>query len=161
MTPNVRWCLSVVVCATSIACSSGAGSHSAPTTRRAIARRVSAPTPATTAPTAPAPTPIPTPIPTPVVAPGPRILSYSIGATVVHPGQTLAGTIHTTPDVTHVVLHVFGLSMPMRKTASGTFSLSWIVPDLPALFRRTYTLTAVAVDARGATAQESVPVTIQ
>jgi hypothetical protein len=88
-------------------------------------------------------------------------LSYSIGAVVVHPGQTLAGTIRTTPDVTHVALHVFGLSVPMRKTGAGVFSLSWTVPDLPPLFRRTYTLTAVAVDARGATARQSVRVMVQ
>lgn len=100
-------------------------------------------------------------MPSPTPVPPPRIISYSIGATVVHPGQTLAGNVRTTPDVVAVSVHVMGFSVPMRKTGPGAFSLAWVVPQIPPLFFRTYTLTAVASTAGGQTAAQSMPVTIR
>ncbi len=117
------------------------------------------------APSSPEPAATPTiaPLVVPIVAPDalPQILSFSISATLVHPGDVLSGSVTASSNVASVEVRVAGYSYGMTKTAPGQFSLAVTIPDVPKMFRKTYPLVAIARNTRGDSTERSTQITIQ
>jgi hypothetical protein len=91
----------------------------------------------------------------------PKIVSVSLSTPVASGGQIVTGTVATSPDVTSVQASIAGYSSALTKVSAGYFALSYRVPQLPALLRRTYTIQIVAQNAHGQTASSSLPITIR
>jgi hypothetical protein len=127
-------------------------------------------TPAPVGSPAPGITPLPTPVPSPAETPAstmlpadapPQILSYTISATTVHPGETISGTVLTTSNVASVEATIASYVIPMSKTDVGHFTLSYVVPNIPKPFRGTYALRIVAHNTKGDTVSRSMSLTIK
>ena len=91
----------------------------------------------------------------------PRILSIDFDPHVVHPGQTISGTVLTTSNVASVEVRIAGYGATMSKDGPGQFSLRYTIGQLPFFLYRTYTMTIVARNTRGDAATQSVPITIR
>jgi hypothetical protein len=111
-----------------------------------------APKGATASPSAGAPTSAPA---------VPKIVNVSLSTSVASGGQIVTGTVATSPDVTSVRAGIAGYSSALTKVSTGYFALSYRVPQLPPVLRRTYTIQIVAQNARGQTASSSLPITIR
>lgn len=100
--------------------------------------------------------------PKPAQAPArPQILAASVSPTVVRSGSVVSAIVHTTPGVVSVTAFAGGLSMPVPRVGSGVFSGSTTLPPLPAFAHGSYAVTFVAHDARGASTQSAVSVTVR
>ncbi len=91
----------------------------------------------------------------------PKIVDVSLSTSVASGGQIVTGTVATSPDVTSVQAGIAGYSSALTKVSPGYFALSYRVPQLPPMLRRTYTIQIVARNARGQTASSSLPITIR
>lgn len=91
----------------------------------------------------------------------PKIFSVSLSAPVAQGGQVVTGTVQTSADVTAVQAQVMGYSSPLTRVSAGYFALSYRVPTLPPVLRRTYTIVVTARNAAGRTASSSLPITIR
>jgi hypothetical protein len=108
-----------------------------------------------------APVATPTEIPYVAADAPPEILTFSISATTVHPGDVLSGSVTASSNVASVEVRVAGYSYNMSKTAPGEFSLAVTVPSVPRMFRRTYPLVAIARNTRGDATQRTTQITIR
>jgi hypothetical protein len=98
----------------------------------------------------------------PSVAPAaPKILGVTLSSPVATGGQVVTGTVQTSPDVTAVQAQILGYSSALSEVSTGYFALSYRVPTLPAILRRTYTIVVIARNAAGLTATSSLPITIR
>ncbi|HEX3550744.1 MAG TPA: hypothetical protein VHT53_10230, partial [Candidatus Elarobacter sp.] len=91
----------------------------------------------------------------------PQILGASVSPTVVGSGSTVSATVRTTPGVISVVAHAGGTSMLVPRVGPGLFEGSTTLPPLPPFAHGSYAVTFVARDARGATTQSAVGVTVR
>ncbi|MHB8178466.1 MAG: hypothetical protein ACYDA5_04835 [Vulcanimicrobiaceae bacterium] len=118
---------------------------------------------------APAPTPAPRASVQPkppivMLAPNapPRILSYSIDRHVVHPGQSVAGSVRTSSNVAAVLVEIDGIEMGANKVGEGHFALRYTVPKLPFFLRgHSYTMMIIARNAAGASTTRAVPIYVR
>ena len=94
-------------------------------------------------------------------ASAPQIFSASLNAPVATGGQIVTGTVQTSPDVTSVLAEIMGYSTQLSRVSAGYFALSYRVPTLPTILRRTYTIVVIARNAAGLTATSSLPITIR
>jgi hypothetical protein len=101
-----------------------------------------------------------TPKPAPVAV-MPQILGASVSPTVVRSGTTVSATVRTTPGVVSVVAVAGGASMAVPRVGPGLFAGSTTLPPLPPFAHGSYAVTFVARDARGATTQSAVGVTVR
>ncbi|HET9393825.1 MAG TPA: hypothetical protein VFO29_09955 [Candidatus Rubrimentiphilum sp.] len=91
----------------------------------------------------------------------PKIVAVSLSTPVATGGQIVTGTVTTSADVTRVQASIAGYSSPLTKVSEGYFALSYRVPELPPVLRRTYTITIVAANAKGQSVSSSLPITIR
>ncbi|HTD36540.1 MAG TPA: hypothetical protein VK669_03410 [Candidatus Limnocylindrales bacterium] len=130
------------------AASSDRRPHSAP--YRAAQRAVHRPLARTTPKVGAAPAPV-----------MPQILGASVSPTVVGSGTTVSATVRTTPGVMSVVAYAGGASMAVPRVGPGLFEGSTTLPPLPPFAHGSYAVTFVARDARGASTQSAVGVTVR
>jgi hypothetical protein len=91
----------------------------------------------------------------------PRILGASVSPAVVGSGTVVSAVVRTTPGVVRVTAFAGGLSMPVPRVGTGVFSGSTKLPPLPPFAHGSYPVTFVAHDARGASTQSAVSVTVR
>ena len=91
----------------------------------------------------------------------PQILGASVSPSVVRSGTVVSAVVRTTPGVVSVTAFAGGLSMPVPRVAAGVFSGSTTLPPLPPFAHGSYPVTFVAHDARGASTQSAVSVTVR
>jgi hypothetical protein len=101
-----------------------------------------------------------------VVAPAPRpvspqILGASVSPSVVGSGTVVHATVRTTAGVVAVVAYAGGVSMPVPRVGPGLFAGSTTIPPLPPFAHGSYAVTFVARDARGASTQSAVGVSVR
>ncbi len=91
----------------------------------------------------------------------PEILHVALPKTVFRGGETISGTVTTSPNVASVELRVatYGLSMP--KVGVGRFALSYVVPHLPFFWRKGYTMRLIARNTRGDYTERDIPISIR
>ena len=94
-------------------------------------------------------------------APSPKIFSPTLSAPVATGGEIVTGTVQTSPDVTAVQAQIMGYGSALTRVSAGYFALSYRVPTLPPVLRRTYTIVVTARNAAGRTASSSLPITIR
>jgi hypothetical protein len=81
--------------------------------------------------------------------------------TVVHPGEHISGRVVTTSNVASVELRVATYGVVMQKTGVGTFSLDYVLGNLPFFLRGTYSMHIIARNAGGDKSERTLPLTIQ
>ena len=91
----------------------------------------------------------------------PQILGASVSPAVVGSGTVVTAVVRTTPGVVSVTAFAGGLSMPVPRAGTGVFSGSTTLPQLPPFAHGSYAVTFVAHDARGASTQSAVSVTVR
>lgn len=91
----------------------------------------------------------------------PEIIRASLSRSVASPGDVVSGTVITSSNVASVEARIVGYSQSLTKTAAGTFTLTYQVPNVPMFFRRTYSIKVIARNARGETASLELPITIR
>lgn len=91
----------------------------------------------------------------------PQILAASVSPAVVGSGSVVSARVRTTPGVVSVVAHAGGASMPVPRVGPGLFAGSTTLPLLPPFARGSWAVTFVARDARGATTQSAVGVSVR
>lgn len=99
----------------------------------------------------------------PVAAPdsAPVIVSVSLTPTVVQAGQTVSGTVITSSNVASVEARIGGYAASLTKTGAGEFHLTYPVPNLPSLLRRTYAVEVIARNTRGDQASTQTSITVR
>jgi hypothetical protein len=91
----------------------------------------------------------------------PQILSASVSPVVVRPGTVVHATVRTTRGVVAVVAHAGGVALAVPRIAPGLFAGSTTIPPLPPFVHGNYLVTFVARDARGASTQSAVGVSVR
>jgi hypothetical protein len=91
----------------------------------------------------------------------PQILAASVSPTVVGSGTVVSAVVHTTPGVVSVTAYAGGTSLPVPRVGPGVFSGSTTLPPLPPFAHGSYSVTFVARDARGASTQSAVGVSVR
>jgi hypothetical protein len=91
----------------------------------------------------------------------PFIQAYSLSLNVVHPGDTITGSVIASSNVASVELRVAGYSMNMTKTGVGHFTLALVVPQLPPVLYRTYPINIIARNSRGDRTERTASITVQ
>jgi hypothetical protein len=97
----------------------------------------------------------------PAVAAVPQILGATVSPSVVRSGTVVHATVRTTAGVVAVVAHAGGAAIGVPRIAPGLFSGSTTIPPLPSFVHGSYPVTFVARDARGASTQSAVGVTVR
>jgi hypothetical protein len=101
-------------------------------------------------------------VPAPPSAPvRPQILGASVSPAVVRSGTVVSATVRTTPGVVAVVAHAGGVAIPVPRVGPGLFAGSTTIPPLPPFVHGSYPVTFVARDARGASTQSAVGVSVR
>lgn len=95
----------------------------------------------------------------PAVVLPPRILGASVSPSVVRSGTVVHATVRTTAGVVAVVAHAGGVSIAVPRVGPGLFA-STTIPPLPPYAHGSYLVTFVARDARGASTQSAVGVSV-
>ena len=95
------------------------------------------------------------------VFPQPQILAASVSPSLVGSGSVVSARVRTTLGVVSVVAHAAGTSMPVPRVGPGLFAGSTTLPLLPPFARGSWAVTFVARDARGATTQSAVGVSVR
>jgi hypothetical protein len=90
----------------------------------------------------------------------PAITSYTISQTQFHPGQTIHGTVETSPNVGYVEARIQYRNQAMRRIGPGKFVLDYKVPWIPWWLRHRYTLDIVARSVDGVEAWLGIPIKI-
>lgn len=121
---------------------------------------------ATTAPIASAaPSVLPSASSTPDVSAAPdaapQIVAIKMNATTVHAGDTVTGTVETSSNVASVEVRIASFSITMPKVDVGRFALSYTVPHVPFFLHGTYPMQVIARNARGASATQTVPISVR
>lgn len=92
----------------------------------------------------------------------PVIKTYVISSTDMRPGQTIRGTVDTSPNVDYVEARVQYRNQPMQRTGPGKFVLAYKLPWwLPPWARHAYTLEIVARTADGVENWLGIPIVIR
>jgi hypothetical protein len=91
----------------------------------------------------------------------PQILAASVSPAVVHSGTVVRATVRTTAGVVSVVAHAGGVALVVPRIGPGSFAGSTTIPALPPFVHGSYPVTFVARDARGASTQSAVGVTVR
>ena len=99
--------------------------------------------------------------PRPRPAPPPQILGASVSPAVVRAGTVVRATVRTTAGVVSVVAHAGGVALAVPRVGPGLFAGSTTIPPLPPFVHGSYPVTFVARDARGASTQSAVGVTVR
>jgi hypothetical protein len=94
------------------------------------------------------------------VAP-PEILGASVSPSVVRSGTVVRATVRTTAGVVSVVAHAGGVAIAVPRVGPGLFAGSTTIPPLPPFVHGSYPVTFVARDARGASTQSAVGVSVR
>jgi hypothetical protein len=97
----------------------------------------------------------------PRAAQRPLILGASVSPAVVRSGTLVRATVRTTAGVVSVVAHAGGVALDVPRVGPGLFAGSTTIPALPPFVRGSYPVTFVARDARGASTQSAVGVTVR
>jgi hypothetical protein len=104
------------------------------------------------------------PQPSPVPVHGmPQILAISMPADRnFHAGQTIRGTVETTPNVGYVEARIQYRNQALHRDGLGKFSLAYTIPWwLPPWLRHAYTLQIIARSIDGVEVKEFFPITIR
>ncbi|GAC1542619.1 MAG: hypothetical protein NVS3B16_07800 [Vulcanimicrobiaceae bacterium] len=81
---------------------------------------------------------------------------------MVHAGENVTWDVRTTRDIVSVSAHVSAYTIPLQRTGSGRFALSFTVPaNVPAFFHGTYNLDVTGETSAGSTAKRTVSMTFQ
>jgi hypothetical protein len=111
--------------------------------------------------------PTPAPSPEPQVSPVPlhgmpRILAISIPADRnFHAGQTIRGTVETSPNVGYVEARIQYRNQPLHRDSIGKFSLAYTIPWwLPPWLRHDWTLQIIARSIDGVEVKQYFPITV-
>jgi hypothetical protein len=91
----------------------------------------------------------------------PQILGASVSPSVVRSGSVVHAVVHTTPGVVSVTAFAAGTSIAVPRVGTGLFAGSTTLPPLPPFAHGSYPVTFVAHDARGASTQSAVSVTVR
>jgi hypothetical protein len=116
-------------------------------------------TAATPAPPAAAATPTPA-IPRLPSDAAPRIVSIAVDKTTVGSGDRVSGTVLTSSNVASVEVRVAGYGVSLDKVGVGRFTLNYTLGNLPFFVRGTYEMRVIARNARGDSAQQTLPITV-
>jgi hypothetical protein len=170
--------LAVVLCATGCAGrSTTASTATATLSPSPLPSRAGTPAPAAarvTAPSAARATPVPRRFTGPrsmdvparasaraQAVPPPEILGASVSPSVVRSGTVVRATVRTTAGVVSVVAHAGGVAIAVPRVGPGLFAGSTTIPPLPPFVHGSYPVTFVARDARGASTQSAVGVSVR
>lgn len=135
--------------------------------------RASAPVSASSPLTSPSPSPgaTATPLATPPrltnkvprVPPdaAPRILAVAVSQTVVHPGDTVSGSVVTTSNVASVQARIGGYAVNLSKIGVGRFALTYTVGPLPWFVRGNFSMQVIARNTRGDSVERTIPLTVR
>jgi hypothetical protein len=105
----------------------------------------------------------PAPPPSPVPIHGmPKILAISMPADrSFHAGQTIRGTVETSPNVGYVEARIDYRNQPLRPDGVGKFVLAYTIPWwLPPWLRHKWTLQIIARSIDGVEVKEDFPITV-
>ncbi len=92
----------------------------------------------------------------------PQIIGVILPTSSVTCGETVSGEVIASSNVASVEVRVAGYSRSMQKIGPGRFTITVVVPQLPASFRRrTYILQVLAHNTRGDTVVRTVPITVR
>jgi hypothetical protein len=91
----------------------------------------------------------------------PQILGASVSPSVVRSGTVVHATVRTTRGVVTVVAHAGGVAIAVPQIGPGLFAGSTTIPPLPPFVHGSYPVTFVARDARGASTQSAVGVSVR
>jgi hypothetical protein len=92
----------------------------------------------------------------------PRILAVSMPADRnFHAGQTIRGSVETSPNVGYVEARIQYRNQPMQRDGVGKFSLAYTIPWwLPPWLRHAYTLQIIARSVDGIEVKEEFPIVV-
>ena len=92
----------------------------------------------------------------------PKIIAISMPADRnFHAGQTIRGTVETSPNVGYVEARIQYRNQPLHRDGLGKFSLAYTIPWwLPPWLRHAYTLQIIARSIDGVEVKEFFPITI-
>ncbi len=92
----------------------------------------------------------------------PEIKSYTLETTDIRAGQTIAGSVEASPNVTYVEARIDYREAAMKEAAPGHFVLSYRVPwYLPPWLRHGYTLQIIARSVDGVETSRTIPITVR
>ncbi len=93
----------------------------------------------------------------------PRILSVDIPTNhTFHAGQTIRGTVETSPNVGYVEARVQYRNKPLHRDGLGKFSLAYTIPWwLPPWLRHDWILQIVARSVDGVEVKEDFPIRVE
>jgi hypothetical protein len=161
--------VAAVLCATACAQRPSAASSPQPSgvpgaqpTPRRAAPRAARHTPVPRRITGPRSMDVPARAAAPPRAPAPpQILGASVSPAVVRSGTVVHATVRTTSGVVAVVAHAGGVAIAVPRVGPGLFAGSTTIPPLPPFVHGSYPVTFVARDARGASTQSAVGVSVR
>ena len=90
----------------------------------------------------------------------PRIVDLRLDKTDVQSGDVVSGMVQTSSNVASVEARIAAYSIDVPKVATGRFSLSYRVPNLPFFLKKTYDMVVIARNTAGAETTRVVPITI-
>lgn len=79
----------------------------------------------------------------------------------MHSGDTVSGMVVTSSNVASVEVRVASYGMTLSKVGVGRFALQYTLGALPFFVHGTYQMKIIARNARGDTAQQSLPITVR
>lgn len=79
----------------------------------------------------------------------------------MHSGDTVSGMVVTSSNVASVEVRVDSYGMTLSKVGVGRFALQYTLGALPFFVHGTYQMKIIARNARGDTAQQSLPITVR
>jgi hypothetical protein len=105
--------------------------------------------------------PVPEASPVPVHG-MPKILAIDMPLTRdFHAGQTIRGTVETSPNVGYVEARIQYRNQPLHQAGVGKFTLAYTIPWwLPPWLRHDWTLQIIARSVDGVEVKESFPITV-
>lgn len=91
----------------------------------------------------------------------PAIKGYTISTTDIHAGETIHGSVTTSPNVIYAEARIKYRNEVMKSEGPGKFVLSYTVPWwLPPWLRHGYTLEIVARTLDGVETRKGIPITV-
>ncbi len=92
----------------------------------------------------------------------PKILAISMPPDHnFHAGQTIRGTVETSPNVGYVEARIQYRNKPLHQDGVGRFSLAYTIPWwLPPWLRHDYTLQIIARSVDGVEVKQYIPITV-
>ena len=100
-------------------------------------------------------------MPKPAVRDAVRILALHLSEKIVRAGDTVRGTVETTPNVEIVEARIATFAVHVPRTGRGRFAIDCVVPNVPFFLRRSYPITIIARDRHGASAQRTTTITVR